>query len=331
MSPHSAERGAPHSAEELAALLGPTARRCRLGIAGDEGIALAPLTDHHLHLHLVDEHALPAHGIAAAVDLGGDPAHFARRPKQSMPHLEYAGAFLTVPGGYPSFRSWAPAQIVDLVTNPSSAPGVPGGARTCVDEMADAGAAVIKIALNAAEGRVFDAETLQAVVDAAHRRGLPAVAHVEGDGMTVFALDAGVDVLAHAPFTERLDDALITRCVQAGQIWISTLDINDDPATAVANVTAFVAAGGRILYGTDLGNGDRPSGLLIDELVLLHEAGVRGPALIASLTDPWPRAASDTGVATFVVGTPPESPEAVPEWLRGARVVPAEELITDEY
>lgn len=318
-------------AEQLAALLGPTARRCRRGVAGPEGVALAPLTDHHLHLHLVDEHALPPHGIAAAVDLGGDPAHFARRPKQSMPHLEYAGAFLTVPGGYPSFRSWAPAQIVEVVTNASAAPGVPGGARTSVDEMADAGASVIKIALNLAEGPVFDEATLRAVVDAAHQRGLPAVAHVEGDGMTAFALDAGVDVLAHAPFTEALDAALIERAVAAGQIWISTLAIHDQPSTAIANVAAFAAAGGRVLYGTDLGNGERPSGLLVDELRCLHEAGVAGPALIASLTDPWPRRASDAGVATFVPGPAPESAEAIPAWLGGARVVPREELIADEY
>ena len=36
--------------------------------------------------------------------------------------------------------------------------------------------------------------------------GLPLVAHVQGDRMTERALAAGVDVLAHAPWTERLSD-----------------------------------------------------------------------------------------------------------------------------
>nr|WP_274636833.1 hypothetical protein [Microbacterium bovistercoris] len=317
-------------AEALQALLGPSARFCRRGLTGQDGVALAPLIDHHLHLHLVDEHALPAHGIAGAVDLGGDPAYFARRPKHGIPQVEYAGAFMTVPGGYPSFRSWAPAQIVHIVTSASAAPGVSGGARTSVDEMADAGASVIKVALHSTEGPVFDAHTLQVLVAAAHDRGLPVVAHVEGDGMTRLASDAGVDVLAHAPFTERVDEDLVAAAVAAGQRWISTLAIHDDPQLAIDNTAAFAASGGRVLYGTDLGNGDRPAGLVPAELRCLHRAGIRGPALIGALTDPWPRAAFDRGVATFVTGPAPDAEAGIPAWLGGATVVPAEELITRE-
>ncbi|GAA3751141.1 hypothetical protein GCM10022240_00440 [Microbacterium kribbense] len=316
-------------AEALQALLGRTARFCRRGQTGDVGTALAAFTDHHVHLHLVDEHALPAHGVAAVVDLGGDPAFFARHPKDGIPHVAYAGAFLTVPGGYPSFESWAPPQIMRIVTSPSNAPGASGGARTLVDEMADAGASVVKIALNRAVGPVFDIATLQAVVDAAHGRSLPVIAHVEGDGMTRLALDAGIDLLAHAPFSEPLDEELIARAVGAGQRWISTLAIHADPAIAISNVTAFTAAGGRVLYGTDLGNGNRPSALDVAELHALHTAGVRGPALIATLTDPWPRPEPETGVATFVPGPPPKGPDGIAAWLGGAVVVPAEELITD--
>ncbi|WP_029144955.1 hypothetical protein [Microbacterium luticocti] len=317
-------------ADALQALLGPTARLVRRALTNDEGVALAPFTDHHIHLHLVDEHALPAHGIAAALDLGGDPAYFARRPRSGIPHVEYSGAFLTVPGGYPSFREWAPAQIVRMVTSPSAAPGTPGGARTSVDEMADAGASVIKVALNADAGPVFDRTTLDAVVAAAHERGLPVVAHVEGDRMTQLALDAGIDALGHAPFTERLDDELIARAVAAGQRWISTFAVHDDPQIAIDNTAAFAAAGGTVLYGTDLGNGERPSRLDVAELRGLHRAGVRGPALIRALTDPWPRPAADDAVATFVPGPPPADAGSIPHWLGAATVVPAEELAVHE-
>ncbi len=316
--------------DRLGALLGPQAQACRRAFTGQEGIALGSFTDHHLHLHLVDEHALPSGGIAAALDLGGDPAHFARRPKHGIPHVAYAGAFLTVPGGYPSFRSWAPAQIVHMVTSPSPDPGVPGGARTSVDEMADAGASVIKIALNIAAGPVFDEATLDAIVASAHARSLPVVAHVEGDGMTRLALQSGVDALAHAPFTEQVDDDLIAAAVAGGQRWISTLTINDDPAIAIENVARFAAAGGVVLYGTDLGNGPRRAGLLVEELQALHAAGVRGPALITALTDPWPAPRPDTAVATFVPGPPPEDEAAIPAWLSAATVVPTEELTTHE-
>lgn len=316
--------------ERLAALLGQRAYTCRRALTGQEGVALPAFMDHHLHLHLVNEHALPAHGIAAALDLGGDPAHFARRPRHGIPHVAYAGAFLTVPGGYPTFQPWAPAQIVHMVTSPSTDPGVSGGARTSVDEMADAGATVIKVALNAAAGPVFDPATLDAVITSAHARGLPVVAHVEGDGMTRFAVDAGADALAHAPFSEPVDDELIATAVAAGQRWISTLTINADPQRAIDNLGRFARAGGSVLYGTDLGNGPRRAGLLVEELGALHEAGVTGAALVRTLTDPWPLTRPDTAVATFVAGPPPDDEQAVPAWLGAATVVPTEELTPHE-
>lgn len=318
----------------LRALLGQSAALCRRAITGEPGVSLPPLIDHHVHLHLIDEHALPEGGIAGVLDLGGDPIGFARRTAAGMPRVAYAGAFLTVPGGYPSGRSWAPDAIVRLVDDPSAHPGVAGGAATAVDEQTSFGASVIKVALNATAGPVFDAATLEAIVAAAHGHGLPVVAHVEGDGMPRLAIDAGVDALAHTPFTEVLDDDLIGRAVAAGQRWISTLGIHgDDPAAAanaLANLEAFVAAGGIALYGTDLGNGDRRCGVLVDELAALDRIGVRGADLVAALCDPWP-ADVPAGVSTFIPGPPPASLDDVAEWLGRAAVVPSEELIHDDH
>lgn len=315
-------------AEALQALLGPSARFCHRALDATTGVALAPLVDHHVHVQRVDERLLPAHGIAAVVDLGGDPTVLARRPSGGLPTVAFAGAFLTVPGGYPSFRPWAPAQVVRIVTSASPAPGVRGGARTAVDEMADAGASAVKIALDAAAGPVFDLATLRAVVAAAHARGLPAVAHAAGVGTTRLALDAGVDALAHTPYTERLDDDVIARAVAVGQSWISTVTAHDDDTahTAAANAAAFVAAGGLVLYGTDMTD-TRVAGVDERELRALHDAGLRGPRLVATLTDPWPQPRADDAVATFVAGAAPAGADDIPHWLAGARVVPAEELI----
>lgn len=314
-------------------LLGPEPSLCHRALTLEPGVSLPPFVDHHVHLHLIDEHRLPAGGIAAVLDLGGDPVSLARH-REGMPHLAYAGAFLTAPGGYPSGRGWAPDSIVRTVTDGSSHPGVAGGAATVVDEQASFGASVIKVALNASAGPVLDAAILAAVVAAAHDRGLPVVAHVEGEGMTARAVEAGVDALAHAPFSELLDASLIARAAASGQRWISTLDIHAEyPAatrTAAANVAAFAGAGGTVLYGTDLGNGDRPVGVLPGELAALDASGIRGPALIAALVDPWP-AAPASGVSTFVPGPPPASLDAVAEWLGRATVVPTEELIHDDH
>ena len=319
----------------LRALLGPTAALCRRAITGEHGVALPPFTDHHVHLHLIEVHALPAHGIAAAVDLGGDPVELARRPRNGFPRIAYAGAFLTAPGGYPVGRSWAPPAIAREVHDASTHAGVAGGAATAVDEQAVFGASVIKVALNAASGPVLDAATLAAIVAAAHERGLPVVAHVEGTGMTELAIGAGVDALAHTPFSELVSPDALARAAAAGQRWISTLSIHGDDAaaaaTAQANLTAFVRAGGGVLYGTDLGNGERVPGIQGAELAALDAAGVRGIALVDALTDPWPGTGGTHAVATFIPGPVPESLQDVPAWLAGATVVPEEELVRDEH
>lgn len=315
----------------LRALLGEDAAPARRALSGEHGVALPPLTDHHVHLHLIDEDALAPHGIAAAVDLGGDPFALARRT-HSFPRIAYAGAFLTSPGGYPVGRAWAPPEIVREVTDPSLHPGVPGGIATAVDEQAACGASVIKVALNARAGAVFDLETLTAIVAAARERGLPVVAHVEGEGMTRLALDAEVAVVAHAPFSERLDRPTISRAVAVGQRWISTLTIHEGAEREIAerNLATFVSAGGHVLYGTDLGNGERTGGIQVDELVALDTAGLRGPALIATLAAPWPASAPAHGVATFIPGDPPTSLDDIPTWLGGATVVAEEAVVHDE-
>ncbi|MCW2163333.1 Imidazolonepropionase [Microbacterium hydrothermale] len=302
----------------------------RRALTGEAGTMLPAFVDHHVHLHLIDAAGLPRRGIAAVVDLGGDPVALARRA-DGLPRVSYAGAFLTVPGGYPLGRSWAPAGIVRVVTASSRHPGVSGGARTAVDAQADAGASVVKVALNADAGPVPDDDTLAAIVEAARERGLPVVAHAQGAGQVERAIEAGVSVLAHAPFDAPVSRRLLAKAVAAGQAWISTLDIHRGAVrdVAIANVRAFAARGGRVLYGTDLGNGPLPVGVNRRELLALHEAGVRDDALIAALTDPWPRAERTLGVSTFIAGPAPTGTapaDDVPTWLSRATVVPTEEL-----
>lgn len=322
----------------LRALLGPRVSLRHRSLTGEHGVALPPLIDHHVHLHLIDPTGLAAHGIAGVVDLGGDPAALVRLPRDGMPRAVYAGAFLTAPGGYPSGRSWAPRATVREVTDASGSPGVPGGARTAVDEQAEFGASVIKLALNEDAGAVFDDATLSSLIAAAHRRGLPVVAHVEGGDTARRAIDAGVDALAHTPFTTLLVPDLVHRAAAAGQAWISTLAIHGARSTerdiAMANLRAFAGAGGRVLYGTDLGNGDLPVGVNVGELAALRGAGLGADAIIAALADPWPGISpiddDDPGIATFVPGPAPRTEDDVPAWLARATVVPSEELIHDE-
>ena len=97
-----------------------------------------------------------------------------------------------------------------------------------------------------------------------------------------------VDELAHAPFSERLSDALIDALARTMRI-VSTLDIHgwgsDTPEirTALDNLSRFHAAGGRVVYGTDLGNGPIPPGIHVREAMLLQDAGLTRHRVLAAM------------------------------------------------
>lgn len=281
---------------------------------GEVGTAFPAFRDAHVHLGLIDATTLPDSGIGAAVDLGWSPdvVDLARR---APVETAYAGCFLAAPGGYPSDRSWAPEGSTREVTDP-------GDAVAAVAEQVDLGASLVKVTLHSGAGPVLLPEVLAMVVSASP---LPVVAHAEGEGMVGAALDAGVQLLAHTPWTERLDDETVRRAA-ASQRWISTLAIQDGTAAlpvAVDNLRRFHDAGGEVLYGTDLGNGDQPVGLNLRELALMAEAGLRPRALMHALTAPVAGLPADSAV-TFVPGRPGTE---VLDWLAAAVVARPEDLV----
>ncbi|HJX75610.1 MAG TPA: hypothetical protein VJ247_04590, partial [Gaiella sp.] len=106
---------------------------------------------------------------------------------------------------------------------------------------------------------------------------LPVTAHVQGTGQAERALGAGMDEFAHTPWTERLSDLLLASAARTMRI-VSTLDIlsfgdvTPELRTACDNLVRFRAAGGTVVYGTDLGNGAIPAGIHLREALLLNEA-----------------------------------------------------------
>lgn len=225
-------------------------------------------TDHHVHLDLVDTDAIAAGALTRVFDLGGNPA---RTHRIDGVEIVRAGQILTAVGGYPTDRAWAADAMAREVT--------PDDVDAAITEQVAAGATLIKIALNSEAGPVWPDDLLGAVVAAVHDRGLRVIAHVQGTGQAARAATAGVDAFAHTPWTERLDDALLTH-LAASVTWISTLRIHTaaDRERAIDNATRFHRAGGRILYGTDMGNGPSSGSVEHDELDALREVGldVRG-------------------------------------------------------
>jgi imidazolonepropionase-like amidohydrolase len=155
-----------------------------------------------------------------------------------------------------------------------------------IEEIADAGATRVKLASNSTAGPTFSDEMLETLVALARRRGLPVVIHTEGAGEASRAIRAGAHALAHAPFSELLSTAEIAEHA-ARVTWISTLAIHPagsaERAIATENVAAFHAAGGRVRYGTDMGNGPTPAGLNLAELDALRDAGLTTSDLLVAL------------------------------------------------
>ena len=248
----------------------------------EDGTVIGGFTDHHVHLQLVDHTLLAGSRLGRVVDLGGNPRFVSLRSLNDQSHvrrtsIEFAGAFLTAVGGYPSDRSWAPAGSFREIADRADA-------ASAVAEMADAGASRIKVASNSTAGPVFDDDMFRAIVELSAARGLPVVAHAEGVGEAQRTVRLGAAILAHAPFTERLSDDEIGE--QAASVsWISTLSIHDEAAlaTAIDNVRRFHAAGGAVLYGTDMGNGPTPVDLNPHEIDALREAGIDGADLLRTL------------------------------------------------
>ncbi len=129
---------------------------------------------------------------------------------------------MTVPGGYPTRAPWAP---------PGTARPVDGAAEAvrAVAELAGAGAAVIKVALDDRVGPTLPAPVLAALVGAAGERGLGVTAHIGTAAEAAKALAAGVGELAHWPFDPRpLPDALVDALAES-VVAVPTLHIDPSP------------------------------------------------------------------------------------------------------
>lgn len=254
-----------------------------------DGFVTPGVVDRHVHIALADPAAVLAGGVTAVRDLGWPReviwplADASESPSFNGPLIRGVGPILTCPGGYPSRAAWAPEGTAYEVRGPEEAAAAVG------EVLDDSGVSVVKVALNADAGPTLSDAELVALCDAAHAREAIVTAHCQGGGQVERALGAGVDELAHTPWTERLGEALVHAVARRMRI-VSTLDIHsygeDTPElrAAVDNLARFLAAGGTVAYGTDLGNGPIPPGIDVREAWHLVRAGLRGERLLEALT-----------------------------------------------
>ncbi len=254
------------------------------------GTLLPGFIDLHAHLLLdgVPSDKVLRHGITTVRDTGGP----LRRASGGDGRLRVltAGPILTAPGGYPIpvFGQDVALEVTDIAT-----------ARAAVRRLVDGGAELVKIGLEpgGSAGAPWTAhetttpppwpllspDVVRAIVAEAHANGLRVAAHLSGPAGAELALDAGVDEWAHVP-CDPLSDALIARAAAAGVQVLGTLDTQSRTTGVFQNAVRLVAAGVRLLYGTDLAHPDVPWGIDAFELqLMLHTAhGALTPADVLS-------------------------------------------------
>ena len=252
-----------------------------------EGFLMPGVVDRHVHVGLSDPAAIVARGVTAIRDLAWPPeiifslVEASESPAFDGPLIRAAGAMITCPGGYPTRSEWAPKGTGLEVKGVEEA-------TVAARDMLARGAAVLKVALNSEAGPTLSDEELLAVCEVAHEAGTIVTAHVQGSGQAARAVGAGVDEFAHCPWSERLSDDLLNAAASRMRI-VSTLDIHsygqDTPElrTATDNMSRFLQAGGRVAYGTDLGNGPIPAGIHVGEAWHLLRAGLMPQQVLEAL------------------------------------------------
>lgn len=219
------------------------------------------LIDTHIHLgersRLVD--AVRA-GLTTVVDLGTHPDSLVDglRSDAELPAILSAGSAASAPGSL---------QITAMGFPADSGVTGPADAERFLDWRVDNGADLIKIIIedpNATEVPALSIESLTALVEGAHTRGLLTVAHVVTAAAFDRGLEAGVDVLTHAPLDRALEPHTLERMRDQGTAVSPTLVMmramadarlgdHADAAVGLAidNVRAMRAAGVTVIAGTD--------------------------------------------------------------------------------
>jgi imidazolonepropionase-like amidohydrolase len=258
------------------------------------GATLLPgLIDAHVHL-LNEGHLrqLADFGVTTALDMGAWPPSMvdSLRNRTGMADIRSAGIPATTAGSRHShLPGWPAEEMVD---------GPAGAAQFVADRIAE-GADYIKLIVDTPGP---DQETLDALVAASHRHGKLTVAHAVSTAALDMALQAGVDMVTHAPLDRPLTASAAARILVQKCVVIPTLTmmkgIADRVAAAAAaqpegvpaagpsyesardSVAELHRAGVPILAGTDANAAPgipfspRHGESLHDELELLIDAGL---------------------------------------------------------
>lgn len=202
------------------------------------------------------------------------------------PRIRSTGEGLVPPGAVPSEQV---LHAMGVMNTPL--PEITDAARAgdAARKLLDAGVDGIKLFASTPRGVPLPAGALEAAVDEVHRAGKPVFVHPNSGADVVAALRAGVDVIAHTTPRSGAWDVAANGAALTPTLNLWKFFLRHDRAsvqarmvdTAAEQLRAWIAAGGSVLFGTDLGAVDAdPS----EEYALMAAAGMSFGEILASLT-----------------------------------------------
>ena len=238
------------------------------------------------------------HGFTTAFDLSS-PWENTRRIRDRIESREVAGPrilsvgeALLPPDALPNDTVVA---MMGWMKYPTPEVADPGQAKAAAVALLDRGVDGIKLFASGQRGASMSQETMAAAVEEAHRRDKPVFVHPNSAADVLRAVQAGVDIIGHTtPMSGPWDEALLSAMKERHVAVTPTLTIwrwyaRHDRASAqdkiteteLAQLRAWIARGGTVLYGSDLGAIDPDP---TDEYLLMFTAGMSFAQVLASLT-----------------------------------------------
>lgn len=208
------------------------------------------------------------------------------------PKIRSTGEGLVPPGALPS------DQILSMMGSmkfPAPEIADEDHAASAARNLLESGVDGIKIFASSPRSASLPESVMRRAVAEAHRANKPVFVHPNSASDVCTAVEAGVDIIAHTtPHSGPWEESLLSAMADHRVALTPTLTLwkyyarhdrvsaqDKIVATELGQLRAWVSRGGTVLFGTDLGAVESDP---TEEYVLMSEAGMTFPHILASLT-----------------------------------------------